>query len=207
METIRKFIEQLFTESNYKKVTISELDIFLHQKYSDYWIIMDSFHLEDQSELFDRLIPLQKKFIDIEKNTSILVLNEIKSTETINLSQCIEMENDSLYFKKNVLSYTQENFKKLLLFIKGKNFSDILFDENFFEQLEMNISPMNEYTLAYSIAQKLPFLKMNVKQKNYECESFFEQLNTEEKQFIETIYNLKNEDEITEYIKRFVFGE
>ncbi|MBR6124153.1 hypothetical protein IKQ19_11265 [Candidatus Saccharibacteria bacterium] len=205
MENIKDFIEQLFFHADYK-LEKKEFNIYYHSKFTDFWIIVDSFSLEEQSTLFDEIKKIKNQFQGFERNLSILILNRKNSEKYLSEDSCIEIENDPFYFKKNVLSYTQEDADKLISKVKPKEFSKKLFNEEFFKSVENgNPESSNEFYLAYSIAQKLPFVIMDIEKKEYECESFYnKKANENDEKDIDTIISLKSEKDIEEYIRKFI---
>lgn len=195
METIKDLIEHLFLDANYIRIENTDCIIYKHKEYSDFWIIVEELAINNQKEQYDALNELRSKYTEMEKNTTILVLNNLLSKTALNNDQCIEMENNPLYFKKNVLSYKPEMVSKLIETLEAENvydFSKYLFNVDTYERLEKDNDEISE--LAYCIAQKLPFIIMDVETQKYECESFYNKLDEEERKIIEGISNLDIED-------------
>ena len=191
METIKELIECLFSNANYNRIENTDYIIYKHKEYSDFWIIVEDLAINNQKKKYDALKELHSKYTEMDKNTTILVLNDLLSKTALNNDQCIEMENNPLYFKKNVLSYKPEIVSKLIETLEAEkifDFSKYLFNVDTYEKLEKNNDEISE--LAYCIAQKLPFIIMDVETQKYECESFYNKLDEEEKKIIDEISSL-----------------
>lgn len=200
METIKDLLEEFFRQAQYKRIDNKENILYRHDIHPDYWIIVEKFSLAEQHKLFESLNENRKQYDDMEKNTTILLLNNLDSAYALNMDQCIEIENDPYLFKKNVLSYKPEVAVKLNRILKAEHtdFSKYLFRESTYEDLEKDTNGVA--ALAYCIAQKLPFIIMDVETQKYESESFYNKIEKKERDFIDKINELKMEN-IDKYIE------
>ena len=193
METIKNFILDLFKEAKYKRIEFEKIDIYKHSEHPDYWIITDRFSVTKQQELFETLSKIHMQYNGMDKNTTLLLLNDLDSSSALNASQCIQVENDPFFFKKNVLSYKPETVTELLNIFKSQKISDFskyLFMEATYNDLVKNTEGVA--ALAYSIAHKLPFIIMNVETQKYECKSFYNQIKSTDKDIIDKLSSLEN---------------
>lgn len=116
MEEFEKFIFLQFERFGYEmKVQIMDGQfLFKHKDKEDYWIVSDGlWAMEHQYELFQELKKEHKnEFPRADKNTSILLLINMESENiTEDDERFVQIENDPLYFKKYVLTYTAKAFQ------------------------------------------------------------------------------------------------
>ncbi|WP_295684262.1 ABC-three component system middle component 1 [uncultured Fibrobacter sp.] len=204
METIKELIKILFEKAEYECVEQSNILLYRHKRYSDFWIIVDELNIDKQIELFNKMSKYRVQFVDMEKNSTVLVLNNENAEYKLNAGQCIELENDPCFFKKNVLSYNPKTVNKLTKSLdakSGQNLKDFLFDETSFEKV---IDGDDVALLAYNIAQKLPFILLDVKaqENECECESFYNKIDKNDRNLVDEIFELKSDDAINEYIEK-----
>ena len=155
----------------FKKAGYISADKFLwrHNTYVDFWVVFGidgEYELEKvQNRIYDGLSEMRKNEPEMEKNTSLLILNRVEK-EGRNLERVIADENDVYVFKKYVIQYTQEEWEAIRNVIEDKvPLSEILMKNEHFAALKAN--PDNPLNLLFNIAHKLPFVTMNVTKKDY----------------------------------------
>lgn len=164
-----------FKCAGYEKLSISDNNLLVlkHKSKSDFWIIVNDFDLENQSDFYVKNQILFHTYKEAEKNTSLLIL---KVSEQINDSEKewrIEVENNQFYFKKYVLYYSEEDKNSLLTILENnevKQISSFLMIKNNFDELKKEKDEKGPYTLLYSIAHKLPFIMMKITKVDYKME-------------------------------------
>lgn len=167
MENLTDILFREFERAGY----ISD-DKFLwrHSTYTDFWVVLaidGEYDLEqEQNRILDGLLEMRKKEPEMEKNTSLLILNRVNKEGRI-FERVIADENDVYVFKKYVIQYTQEEWDAIRNMIEDEvPLSDILMKNEHFAALkETPGCPLN---LLYNIAHKLPFVTMNVTKKDYD---------------------------------------
>lgn len=164
---MNKFIVGLFKHFNYEILEFDKTDnisFIRHCNYKDFWIIVNAeeeFKLEDQETIAEKAKTIFAQFKEAEKNTSLLVLLQVKQINERISDTIIEIENDPFYFKKYVLAYT-ESSKETIEKYCIESFSSILMQPNNFQALKDEADISDPYHLLYSIAHKLPFLMTDV---------------------------------------------
>ena len=199
MKNIIDIVKSCFEEANYLVQDISNYQLahLKGENKHDYWIITKEFDLNKQEEFFEKV----KDTVDdasFLKNISVLF---VKHQDQIDLSiaddKIIEMENDPYFFKKYVLSYTDDSVKGLLDLLNGKNadisISDILMEDGNFQQMKKE-NKFGTYHLLYSLAHKLPFITMNVTPKNFDAIANFNIIDGKDKQLLEKIDSITDDN-------------
>lgn len=158
--------------NEFKKAGYESTDHFLwqHNKYKDFWVVLDiegNYDLKTlQSQTYNRLLDERVKEPELEKNTSLLILNKVEKSGK-SRERVIEDENDEFVFKKYVIQYTEEEWTILRDQIADNHESigKLIMNTSFFEVLKRD--PNGEMRLLYSIAHKLPFVTMDVTKRDY----------------------------------------
>lgn len=162
---MNKIITELFKQFNYEVIDeVGDISFFKHINYKDFWIIVNAvnaFKLEDQETIAGKAKTIFTQYKEAEKNTSLLVLLQVEQTSEGILNDIVEIENDPFYFKKYVLAYTKSS-KEAIEQYSIKNFSSILMQPRYFQDLKNEAEVSGPYHLLYSIAHKLPFLMTDV---------------------------------------------
>lgn len=165
-ESMIKFIVKLFNQFNYKLIDgADDISFSKHINYNDFWIIVnavDAFNLEDQESIAEKAQTIFSQYKEAEKNTSLLVLLQVKQINEGILDAIVKIENDPFYFKKYVLAYTTKSSKEIIEKYSIENFSSILMQPQNFQDLKNETEVIGPYHLLYSIAHKLPFLMTDV---------------------------------------------
>lgn len=155
-----------FEKANYES---ADRLLWKHKIYMDFWFVYmidGNYELEEvQNQIYERLSELRKKEPEMEKNTSLLILNKVEK-DGKNRERIIADENDVYVFKKYVIQYTQEEWESIRTTIEeGAPLGDFLMKDEHFASLKEN--PNGPLSLLYNIAHKLPFVTMNVTKKDY----------------------------------------
>lgn len=179
MEEFEKFIFFQFERFGYEmKVQIMDGQfLFKHKDKEDYWIVSDGlWAMEHQYELFQILKEGHKnEFPRADKNTSILLLINLESDKIAEDDErFVQIENDPLYFKKYVLTYTARAFSTLMQKINSmevRALEDVVMNNHIFVDLTCN----EEYAkLLYTIVHKLPFIPIHTENvKDYDNQLSF----------------------------------
>lgn len=154
--------------------------------------------LENQAQIFKKI---KQKLDDreLEKNTTYLICfkNDKLPLSSINYKQILEIEEDSYYFRKLVLPYTQNQLTKL----NGTNeFSNIIKDIDKFEKFKKDCKEKNLSESLYEIVSqlyiKLPFFKLPTisERKNIILEEYRSSLDEEELKILNFIENIDIEN-------------
>lgn len=164
----------VFSTYGYRIENLKGYDIAIHTgDVHDYWLFLTDFSLDEQSKIAQNLkedVINEPAFL---KNISILY---VRRQDSIDLSkvdnETLEIENDPYYFKKYVLPYTEEAESELKSTLDGlhypdRSIADILMDKEVFKKLKGE-NAFGAYHLLYAISHKLPFITMNVEQKDFD---------------------------------------
>jgi hypothetical protein len=154
--------------------------------------------LENQVKNFKKI---KQKLDDreLEKNTTYLICfkNEKLPLSSIDYKQVLEIEEDSYYFRKLVLPYTQNQLTK----ISGINdFSNIIKDIDTFEEFKKDCMENNLSESLYEIVSqlyiKLPFFKLPTisERKNIILEEYRHSLKDEELKILNFVENINIDD-------------
>lgn len=202
MRTINDIVKLCFEKAKYHVQDISDYQLARldDENKHDYWIIANEFDLDKQEELFEKVKDTVND-ASFLKNISVLF---VKHQDQIDLSivddKIIEMENDPYFFKKYVLSYTDDSVKGLLDLLNGKNadisISDILMEDGNFQQMKEE-NKFGTYHLLYSLAHKLPFLTMSVTPKDFDAIANFNITDDKDKQLLKEIDSITDDNNET----------
>ncbi|MCH4211390.1 MAG: hypothetical protein LKF70_01110 [Prevotella sp.] len=199
MRTINDIVIFCFEKAKYHVQNINsyQLAYFDDENKHDYWIIANEFDLDKQEGLLEEVkgIVNDASFL---KNISILF---VKHQGQVNLSEAddeiIEIENDPYFFKKYVLSYTDDSVNGLLDLLNrervGKTMSDILMEDDNFQQMK-DENEFGTYHLLYSLGHKLPFLTMSVTPKDFDAIANFNINNDNDKQLLKEIDSITDDN-------------
>lgn len=164
MDKFIDYIFSLFVENEYEP--ISPHHIFKHKKHDDFWYVTEDVKLYDNQEDFhNSLIDFYRTYPVAEKNMSILFLVD----EKFPLEQSIKIEKDPFFFKKYVLNYSEAAYRELHGLLESNEstrISDLVMQEDVYEQMMKSGDNLNGASLLYAIIHKLPFIFIHVKQKN-----------------------------------------
>ena len=145
--------------------------IWKHQTYMDFWIVVcveGEFNLSKlQEEFYEKLTAEREQEPEMEKNTSLLILNLVDEAGK-NRQRIIEDENDVYVYKKYVIQYTRQEWDdlKVLMNHEGVPYGELLMRADLFEKMRSDHN--GSMSLFYTIAHKLPFVTMTVTKKDYE---------------------------------------
>lgn len=154
--------------------------------------------LDNQAQIFKKI---KQKLDDreLEKNTTYLICfkSEQLPLSSRDYKKILEIEEDSYYFRKLVLPYTQNQLTKL----NGTDdFSNIIKDIDKFEEFKKDCKEKNLSGSLYEVVSqlyiKLPFFKLPTisERKNIILEEYRNSLNEEELKILNFIDNVDIED-------------
>ena len=160
------------TKAGYKM--IGEGLVWKHEQYHDYWVldpIEGEYDLNTvQTSLFNKLADIRNSYRESEKNTSLLILNLVSNDER-DKRKVIDEENDVYMFKKYVIQYSNDMWEaaKRIIPTPFCGLGTLLMRPDIFATMkEKHLD--SEYALLYSIAHKLPFVKMDTVTADYNAE-------------------------------------
>jgi hypothetical protein len=164
--TIKEYITLQFGASGYDELSS---DMYKHTQKNDFWLVVEeqSTHeqegtfLERQNGLYHELEDLRLEYKEMEKNTSLLYLVNVEGQEKWGQEAIIEVESDALFFKKYVITYTQEAWNELSAILQNRLLKDLILDAEFFEKY-LQEETDGPYTLFYTLVHKLLFVDMDV---------------------------------------------
>jgi len=169
IELIKKIFEYHRFESS--EALLFDFGILYSQMKEEgkkyYWLISEQENLEviitNQNMWFEKC---KEKIADsdFDKNTSLLILTK-KLGNTDQKSKILKIEENPYQFKKLVLTYTDETLQELLEKTENDTVSrllKLLVDESTFKSYKQTYDIDSWQNLIYHIAQKLPFLKIDI---------------------------------------------
>ena len=145
--------------------------LWKHHAYLDFWIVVCAegvYNLSKlQEEFYEKLAAEREQEPEMEKNTSLLILNLVDEAGK-NRQRIIEDENDVYVYKKYVIQYTRQEWDDLkgLIEREGVPYDELLMKAELFEMMRADHN--GSISLLYTIAHKLPFVTMTVTKKDYE---------------------------------------
>jgi len=175
---MKNLIRSLFNHHHFELTELDFGDLYTSsddRKY--YWLVIEQNDASKVLELQDEWFEKCKEQIDskeFDKNTSLLILanndkNEIKKQEILLI------EEDPFQFKKYVLLLTSDSLKHLIEQTengKPEKILNLIVDETVFNDYKLKYYEYNWRHLLYHLAQKLPFLKINV-EVNQDLDNLF----------------------------------
>jgi len=178
----------------------------------EYFVIEESTKLgnvlENQNQVFKK-IKQESDDKELEKNTTYLICfkSDKLPLSSIEYKQILEIEEDSYYFRKLVLPYTQNQLTKL---DTTNDFANIIKDINKFEEFKEDCKAKNLSESLYEIVSqlyiKLPFFKLPTisERKNIILEKYRNSLDEKESKILNFIENIdiENIEDSEEFYKK-----
>lgn len=171
---MKEIINDILIGSSFESVKSFEFGELYKNSQNDvfyYWLVVQTDTLTSelinsiQDEYFDEC----KKVVDspsFNKNTSLLILYKTDPKEiTKGVVQLIE--EDPYQFKKYVIPYTNESLNDLKDQVKTEiceNIKVLISDNLIFQEYKSDYNNYNWHHLLYTIAHKLPFLKLLIEE-------------------------------------------
>ena len=169
-------INNLFSQLGFinSELEIGSLHVFEDINKRTYWLIIetDNLHhvIENQSNYFEQARNrINNEWFD--KNVSLLILHKVEDFDNIQ-SLVLEIEENPYLFKKQVILYREIEHENLTRAIEAeentiKDFiEDKILDEAIFKIHKESINNNDYESLLYRLAHKIPFIKLNIIQKN-----------------------------------------
>lgn len=175
---MKNLISELFKHHNFKLVELDFGDLYISKDRVYYWLVVEQNDIAKVLAMQDEWFEKCKEKIktkDFDKNTSLLILLNRDEHET-KKKDILFIEEDPYQFKKYVLVYDSESHQNLISNSgvgKPKEILDLLVRESVFNEYKSNYSEYNWRHLLYNIAQKLPFLDVNIA-INQDLENLFD---------------------------------
>lgn len=173
---MNKIIEKIFNESGFKKHCIkTAFNVYSRINETAYWVVIEKDNLDiskEQNQIFNSSKKIVKNIPNFDKNVSLLLL--YKHSENIKEldSKILEIEEDPYQFKKQVLVYNEEIKNELQNKLKDSDLISLISNQENFEEYKKNHKNETWLSLLYRIAQKLPFIEIQV-EKNKNLSSLF----------------------------------
>jgi hypothetical protein len=172
-----EIIKNIFEISGFKSQETSSFILFFFEDKTSYWIVKEVEtldFLEEQDELFDSAKKIAEHDPVFDKNASLLLIQKVSSDTNLNdfKKEILEIEEDPYQFKKQVLIYSESVKDELDEQLLNYGFTELLVNQNTFKQYKENYPESTWHTLLYRIAQKLPFVPINI-EKNKNLSSLF----------------------------------
>lgn len=207
---MENLIDLIYTEFQRAGYVSTDHILWRHKMYKDFWVVLDiegNYDLEAVQDMtFKRLKDERIKEPEMEKNTSLLILNKVKVFEK-KLEKVIEEENDEFIFKKYIIQYTNADWGvvKDLIADDGESLGRLIMKPALFDVLKR--APNGGISLLYSIAHKLPFVTMDVTKRDYEVSEDLQLSDraTDMLKWVDSIPNLQKKipkDEEIETVKK-----
>lgn len=195
----------IFENEGFTSVTKEDNYLFLKRKDGEkfeYYVIEELTELgniiENQTQIFKK-IKQQLDDKELEKNTTYLICfkNDKLPLSSMDYKQILEIEENSYYFRKLVLTYTQDQLIKLN---DTDDFTNIIKDIDKFEGFKEDCKNLNLSESLYEIVSqlyiKLPFLKLPIisESKNIILEEYRASLDENELKVLNFIENIDIEN-------------
>lgn len=174
MESI---INSLFEEIGLEAqlTEFGKVHYFKEANQFSFWLVIEATDLgtiiENQPNFFTAAKELLKNEW-FDKNANLLILYKSVSESSVEKNRLIDIEENPFLFKKQILVYTESEKEKLLEAIADsalttkKFFEQKLLSNSIFEQHKTNLNNNAFESLLYRVAHKVPFLNINVVQKD-----------------------------------------
>lgn len=166
MENLIDLIFQEFIAAGYQRI---DDVLWRHSMNTDFWIVVEiegEYDLSKlQPEMYERLSEFRAREPEMEKNTSMLIINRVEG-QNKNVERVIADENDVYVFKKYILQYTLDDWNALKQQVDLNNpLNELLMTPEVLDNVKKNQAcPIS---LLYQIAHKLPFVTINVRKKKF----------------------------------------
>lgn len=162
-----ELIDRLFKHHSFAQQNLNFGELYSSAEFGYYWLVVEVDDITDvlikQNEWFEACSNIVKTK-DFHKNTSLLIIVEEKDKPVLK-SELFKIEEDPFQFKKYVLPYSKKAFNELEENTENgepKAFLKLLYDQATFRDYKENYESTVWCKLLYSIAHKLPFLKIKV---------------------------------------------
>lgn len=164
---MKGFIDNLFKYHGFNSEDLDFGTLYSLKDFGYYWLVVRVQELSDVLENQDKWFEICHEIVhvkDFHKNASLLILIQ-KEDKPIQKAEIFKIEEDPFQFKKYVLAYTKEALEKLDEETDGgdpKALLRKLSDQDVFNSYKKAYDQAVWQKLLYSIAHKLPFLKVDV---------------------------------------------
>ena len=170
-------INNLFEEIGLQaqQTDFGKVHYFKETNQFSFWLVLETTNLntviENQSKFFTTTKELLKSEW-FDKNANLLILYKSILGFPVDKNRIIDIEENPFLFKKQILVYTEIEKQKLSEAISNstlttkKFFEQKLLSNSIFEQHKTNLNNNDFESLLYRIAHKVPFLNINVAQKD-----------------------------------------
>lgn len=162
-------IKDIFQTADFEVFDAGSFFLFTLKDRTSFWLVkeLDSLDfIKDQDELFIEARKAASNNPVFDKNVSLLLLNKV--TDDVDLKeikkQTLEIEEDPYQFKKQVLFYTDSSCEELSAQLLHDDFKNLLSSQENFKNYKDNYNVFSWQALLYRIAQKLPFIEVEVEQ-------------------------------------------
>lgn len=175
---MRNLIRTLFNHHDFDLIELDFGDLYIsNENKRYYWLVVEQNDVAKVLELQDDWFDKCKEKIDskeFDKNTSLLILSN-KDENEVEKQEILLIEEDPFQFKKYVLLFTLDSLKQLFEQTengKPERILDLMINETVFNDYKTYYDDHNWRHLLYHLAQKLPFLKINV-EVNQDLDNLF----------------------------------
>lgn len=191
---MKEIIKVLFTENQFKISELASNSVFatcIDNQKANYYLVL---FLDDISEVLENKINFNKYYENImqleeynhqmDKNLSMVICvrrNTLRPNEEVNQA-IYQIEEDPYFFKKYVLTYTQEQIEAIhqedndsATQLSMKFIYNFLYDHDKFLAFKLNPYEESVYNLVSKIFIKFPFL--NLRNTNQQMDNLSERIN------------------------------
>ena len=192
MKMLIHLVENEFARAGYTQLTEG---LWVNSEQTDFWLVcvlQGDYQLKEfQEQLLSDYASLFSEYKLMEKNTSLLLLNEVEYAVDKKPGKVVADENDPYDFKKYIIQYTQDEWKQAKVFLEEKeSLANVLMQPDIFAKLKKD-GVNSPVALLYTIAHKLPFVMMPVEHKEFQFRN-------------ELFYNDQQESELDDWLNTIV---
>lgn len=162
-------IDSEFKRAGYNQLTEG---LWVNSEQTDFWLVcwlQGDYQLKEfQEQLLSNYATFFSQFHLMEKNTSLLILNEVKNAADKKTMKVVADENDPYDFKKYIIQYTQDEWEQTKVFlVENVPLANQLMQPDIFAHLKKD-GDCSPVALLYTIAHKLPFVMIPVEHKEFQ---------------------------------------
>lgn len=177
-----EIVKNIFQKEGFIGVEANSFTLFSYSDKTSYWIVKEAEtldFLDKQDNIFIKAKELAKNNPKFDKNASLLLLYKIEEGANLKVikKQILEIEEDPYQFKKQVLIYSELAKKALDSQLSKFSFCKLLSSQETFRDYKDNYTESSWQALLFRIAQKLPFIEIEV-EKNKNLSSLFQRNQT-----------------------------
>ncbi|MNL14947.1 hypothetical protein D3C87_1359090 [compost metagenome] len=171
---MKELIHELFEQNGFVWQSVEQFTLY-HRKDGDlkkeFWVVPSQEFgdiLKEQSQIYKRCKELNVQ-PELDKNISLIIPIRVEDEEHCKQlkSETLRIEEDSYFFKKSVLMYSDQELADFRQNQGTRQTNDyltkVIAQQTCFEVYKANPRKLQWHSLIYRLANKIPFIQLKIK--------------------------------------------